>query len=101
MGPETSRADRASVAVSDFAARLEDEARRGQLEPTPRDRISLKPAAGITARFEPKPLELVRDILRRHLEPAARRVATQHRVIGDDPDAVSHIRRGDGAGGAS
>ena len=69
-----------------------------QLHPSPGNRIALEPGAVLASRLEPERLELVRDVLGRQLEPLARGVATQHRIVGDDADPVRHVAGFDGGG---
>ena len=66
----------------------------------------LQEGAAVAAGLEPETPELVRYVLCCEVEAPAGRIATSHRVMGDDPDPSADVHLGDrgdgrlgGAGG--
>src|SRR3989454_1165271 len=76
------------------------ESARGRVELLVEDAVPLQEAAAVPAGSQADALELAGDVRGHLLELGARRVATAHRVVGEDPDAAMNVAGHDGAHGA-
>ena len=95
-GPAQEPRVRREIGVHVLAARHEPDVRRRRVKLRLDDFVALEPGPVLAAGLETEGLELVRHVLRRHLETWAGRVAAHHRVVGNDVDPLLHVGGGDG-----